>query len=191
MVGIHLGNAQNTELFRFVSEQTNAEGKHLVLHHNLTTNKAEAVAISTEELNAKDGYLQAFIIKPIEGSGRVLIASAKDQRYFLKSTNDSETPPSINENHEVDFSTIPEGEKDLIPYLWNIQFAGEYLNGSMGTVLQVYKEGGDNNEGLSVSREGKVYTNLMIDKKGNDRRNGSGDFNTKHLIRLQKISNVF
>jgi len=191
--GISIGNAQNTELFRFVSKQTNTNGKHLVLHHNLTTNKAEVIAISNKNLNAKDGYLQAFIIKPlVSGSGEVLIASVKNPTYFLKSTNSNYSLAlSTAINHDAIFSPIVEGE-DLKAFSWTIEFSGEDENANPIVVLAAHKGDDDFYDGLSVSQNGEVHTNLITDADGNNREIiGSSSFNTKYLFTKQKILNVF
>ena len=66
LMGIGTVHAQDTQLFRFVSQRAQ-NGTRLVLHHNLEDNSVGAVPLSNPTFNRTDGYLQAFILQPVTG----------------------------------------------------------------------------------------------------------------------------
>ncbi len=178
MAAIGMSQAQETQLFRFVGKRTNSEGQKLVLHHNLDDNKANAVAISNEDFNAKDGYLQAFILKRVS-PGKVLIASAKKSTHFLKR---SETIQNGSTN-EITFSPITDTD-NLDAYTWEIEFAG---NNSDEIIIQA---SGLHQHGVGVFPEGTAKTVRISNTSGQPLSNG-GTVGDTYRFTMQRITNVF
>ncbi|WP_420551457.1 hypothetical protein [Tenacibaculum aiptasiae] len=111
-IGAGITIAQDIELYRFTNTKL-VDGNEMVLFHNISNNSISLIKKSSSDFNKKDGYLQSFILKRLE-KGKVLIASAKQKKYFLKFNNTS---------NEIVFSTI-ENPEQLNEYTWQIQFAG-------------------------------------------------------------------
>lgn len=178
MAAIGMSQAQQTELFRFVSMKVDNEGSKLVLHHDLGTNKANAIKISNETFNARDGFLQAFILRRTE-TGKVLIASAKKKNYFLKRKANA----SNSGTNELEFSKIEEGSNmDL--FTWEMVFAG---NNSDEVVIQAT---GISKHGVGVFTSGNAYSSRFSNTSGNPIGNG-GTIDDTYRFTIQRITNVF
>lgn len=113
ILGTGITIAQDIELFRFTNASI-VSGNEMILHHNFSDNSVSLIKKSSSKLNEKDGFLQSFILKRLE-SGKVLIASAKEKKYFLHYN------PTSN---KVSFLTIQDSKK-LNNYTWQVQFAGK------------------------------------------------------------------
>ncbi len=116
-------NEDTSFLYRFVN-QDQSDGTTYVFHHNIETNAAELKPISNTEFNSEEGYLESFILQPLEGRvGIVLIASAKKPDYFLKrSGNPTFAPANVNE--PVRFEKLT-SEDDIRLFCWEIVMQDE------------------------------------------------------------------
>ncbi len=178
MAAIGMSQAQDTQLFRFVSKRLDNNGNKMVLHHDLSSNKANAVKISNETFNGRDGFLQAFILKRTS-TGKVLIASAKKKNYFLKRKSGA----SNNNTNELVFSPITD-TNDLELFTWEIGFAG---NNSDEVVIQAV---GIDKHGIGLFPTGDAYSVGYSTTSGNPIGNG-GNISDTYRFTIQRVTNVF
>ncbi len=179
-----------TYLYRFVC-QDQSDGTTYVLHHNLETNAAELTPISSEELNHTDGFLQSFILQPIEGRrGAVLIASAKAPNYFLKRAGVPFAAPRTG-GEPVMFETLTQ-EDDVRLYSWEIVLQDEedpeIISIEVGGLRQFRQFG------LHTPIDGTVPEVTFFRNTSGQRLTRVIDDETvagRFKYRLQKIKNVF
>ncbi|WP_459210546.1 hypothetical protein [Aquimarina rhabdastrellae] len=176
-----------TYLYRFVC-QDQSDGNTYVLHHNLETNAAELTPISSEELNSTDGFLQSFILQPIEGrTGIVLIASAKAPNYFLKRAGNPTFAPA-NVNEPVTFEKLT-SEDDIRLYCWELVMQDEE-----DTEIISIEVGNFRQFGLQTPIDGRTPTVTFFRNTSGERLTRVIDNETvagRFKYRLQKIKNVF
>ncbi|MDY8135754.1 hypothetical protein [Aquimarina sp. 2201CG5-10] len=161
--------AQDSELFRFVNV-AETSGTNKVLHHNLQDNSVNVIPISNTVFNARDGYLQAFILKRLS-PGKVLIASAKKNNHFLH-YDDSTS--------QISFIPITD-ENALDAYTWQINYA---------RLAAVITPLNDPNKGLTIDSNNSIsIQNLQNNSRGLITENNVvGD---QHRFTIQRVTNVF
>ena len=179
--------SDKTYLYRFVS-QDQSNGTTYVFHHNVETNAAELKPISNQVYNAEDGYVESFILQPLEGrEGVILIASAKKPGYFLKrSGNPTSAPANVNE--PVTFDTLT-SEDDIRLYCWEIVMQDE--NNSDIVSIEV---GNFRQFGLQTPVDGRPPTVTIFKNTSEQRITRIIDNETvagRFKYKLEKIANVF
>ncbi len=183
----NIATTNTTYLYRFVS-QDQSDGTTYVFHHNVETNVAELKPISNQEYNVEEGYVESFIIQPLEGRvGVVLIASAKKPGYFLKrSGNPTFAPANVNE--PVTFDTLTP-EDDIRLYCWEIVMQDE--NDSDIVSIEV---GNFRQFGLQTPIDGRPPTVTFFRNTSEQRITRIIDNETvagRFKYKLEKIANVF
>ncbi len=176
LMGIGSIQAQDTRLFRFISQTD--DDQRLVLHHNLTDNSVEIKPISSITLNRTDGYLQSFILQPVEGrKGVVLIASAKAPDYFLKRNGTN-----------VAFEKIE--AQSLEVFSWSISFNGKVVfDGKVENEVAIVSPEVRGNSAIGV-----LFSNNSIINRGPDiniRSNGRLRIDDDFVFIMQQVTNVF
>lgn len=168
-IGTGITAAQNIELFRFTNANS-VSGNDMVLYHNSTDNSVNLIEKSSSSLNEKDGYLQSFILKRLE-RGKVLIASAKQKKYFLYYDNNS---------NKVNFSAI-ENPDALNNYTWQIQFAGKDK-----VLISPLNNLG---KGLVQKSDDKIEVEIFKNSE-NQVLTGGGKVGNQYRFTIEKIANV-
>ncbi|WP_459211880.1 hypothetical protein [Aquimarina rhabdastrellae] len=178
LMGIGSIHAQDTQLFRFVSQATQ-NSTRLVLHHNLNDNSVEAIPLKNQVFNSKDGYLQAFILQPVPNQkGEVLIASAKAPEYFLKRNGSNVIFEKIN-------------NQSLDTFRWSISFhSKENFNGeSLDNINIVTPQTVNNSAVLIASDNDNVFINSVLPSVNTT--GGIIEIIDPFVFTMQKITNVF
>jgi len=160
--------AQNTELFRFSS--VNTQNGQQALHHNLNDNSLELVPVSDATFNTTDGYLQAFILKRLS-LGEVLISSAKRNNHFLYYDATSDM---------LQFKPISD-ETELSSYTWKIKFSGtEQVVISPKDII-----------GKGLTKNGNVISVGVLTNNALGEITNANVVGNQHRFTMDRVSNVF